>query len=34
MVAPGQVDKLAQIISSESESELNEPNVSEEMREL
>ena len=34
MVAPGQADKLAQIIPSESESELDEPKLSEEMREL
>ena len=34
MVTPGQTDKLAQIISSESESELDEPKLSEEMREL
>ena len=34
MVAPEQADKLAQIISSESESELDEPKLSEEMREL
>ena len=33
MVAPGQADKLAQIISSELESELDEPKLSEEMRE-
>ena len=33
-MAPGQADKLAQIISSESESELDEPKLSEEMREL
>ena len=31
---PGQADKLAQIISPESESELDEPKLSEEMREL
>ena len=34
MVAPGQADKLAQIISSNSESELDEPKLSEEMREI
>ena len=33
MVAPGQADKFAQIISSESESELDEPKISEAMRE-
>ena len=33
MVAPGQADKFAQIIPSESESELDEPKISEAMRE-
>ena len=34
MVAPGQANKLVQIISSESESKLDEPKLSEEMGEL
>lgn len=34
MVAPGQADKLAEIISSDSESEIDESNISKEMKDL